>query len=185
MQIEFQHTHSHFTILILSIPKDKHLLSPSRQSLYFKNFLSNYLSKNLNAQIYYLSSGKPMIHCNSYKSISISHTQQFLAIQLHKEEIAGIDIETQRTSLIKIQSKFLNNKEIKWANNDLFNLSVLWTAKEALYKIIGTSGISLKEHIFVDASNYPNITGTILYQHQTHPFLLYSQKYKDLTLTYV
>lgn len=159
-----------------------------QSSLNYRDFLQKELktiTQDINAELYFNDNGKPFIQSAHFQSISISHTLNYLAIQLHKENIAGIDIETQRPALIKVQKKFLNDDEIHWAHNDLFNLCVLWTAKEALFKVFGTENISLKSHISVNAQNYPYLIGNIRINGKLHSFTLHSQQCEHLTLTYV
>ncbi|GAB4457111.1 MAG: hypothetical protein OHK0036_20780 [Bacteroidia bacterium] len=143
------------------------------------------ITQDINAELFFNDNGKPFIRSAYFQSISISHTLNYLVIQLHKENIAGIDIETQRPALVKVQQKFLNNDEINWAHNDIFNLCVLWTAKEALFKVFGTENISLKNHISINLQNYPYLIGNIKMNGKSHSFVLYSQQYEHLTLTYV
>lgn len=154
----------------------------------YKNFLQKELKsicKEENVQLSYTDKGKPLIHSEKYKSISVSHTLNFLSVQLHKENYAGIDIETMRDSLIKVKSKFLEDKELMIANDDLNTLCLLWTCKEAMFKIYGEDGISLKHNIRIFEINLPYISADISYRNIKEKYTLYSQYIEPLMLTYV
>jgi phosphopantetheinyl transferase len=102
--------------------------------------------------LYYDEFGKP--HLNDGKHISISHSHEFSAIMLSDQNI-GIDLELQREKIIKIADKFASS-EFEFLNqNDLQEytrkLTVIWGAKEAIFKIRNEAGISFKDHIQVAA----------------------------------
>ncbi|WP_268848719.1 4'-phosphopantetheinyl transferase family protein [Flavobacterium aestivum] len=102
--------------------------------------------------LYYDEFGKPHLHDG--KHISITHSHQFSAIIL-SDKVVGIDIELQREKIIRIADKFADtefsylipNKKIEYIRK----LTVIWGAKEAIFKIRNEKGISFKDHIKVNA----------------------------------
>jgi len=176
-----------FIVSVWEFPHTFNTLSNSQKSELYRKFLKNELVKitsNTDVELYY-EYNKPYIKDRIYKGISISHTKNFLAVQLHKQNIAGIDIETARHQLLKIQHKFLTEQEINKAANDTDVLCCFWTAKEASFKIFGTESISLKNNINIDIGEYPYLQSNIILRGQIHQFILYSQKHNELTITYV
>jgi 4'-phosphopantetheinyl transferase len=100
--------------------------------------------------LYYDEFGKPHLH--NGKHISISHSHQFSTIIISSEAV-GIDIELQREKIIRIADKFVNEKELielQKLNKQVYikKLTVIWGAKEAIFKIRNEKGISFKDHIF-------------------------------------
>jgi phosphopantetheinyl transferase len=95
--------------------------------------------------------GKP--HLNGDKHISITHSHEFSAIIISNETV-GIDIELQRKKIIRIADKFCNSEfQFLEPNNEeeyIQKLTVIWGAKEAIFKIRNEKGISFKNHIFVN-----------------------------------
>jgi phosphopantetheinyl transferase len=96
--------------------------------------------------------GKP--HLKDGKHISITHSYQFSAIII-SDQTVGIDIELQREKIIKIASKF-NDDDYHFLKPDkkeeyIRKLTVIWGAKESIFKIRNERGISFKEHIKVHA----------------------------------
>jgi 4'-phosphopantetheinyl transferase len=102
--------------------------------------------------LYYDEFGKP--HLKDGKHISITHSYQFSAI-IVSDQTVGIDIELQREKIIKIASKF-NDDDNRFLKVDkkedyIRKLTVIWGAKESVFKIRNERGISFKEHIKVRA----------------------------------
>lgn len=99
--------------------------------------------------LYYDEFGKPHLH--GEKHISITHSHHFSAIII-SDETVGIDIELQRDKIIRIADKFCDS-ELQFLNPNseeyIRKLTVIWGAKEAIFKIRNEKGISFKDHIFV------------------------------------
>lgn len=81
--------------------------------------------------------------------ISISHSRDYVALATHPRMRIGVDIEQPRVQLERVRSKFVAEEE---AYDSLDELLHAWTAKEAVYKAAGQSGLSLTE-IVVDIKN--------------------------------
>ena len=99
--------------------------------------------------LYYDENGKP--HLNDDKHISITHSFIFSAIIIGSGEV-GIDIEKQREKIIPISHKFTPKKEYKTitdTNTLIRKLTIVWGAKESLYKIYATKGLSFLNHIYI------------------------------------
>ena len=87
----------------------------------------------------------------------------------------GIDIEMQRDKIVKIAHKFTPIEEYKSiANHDALvsKLTIVWGAKESLYKIYGKKKLRFLENIYIeDFSFETNVTtGKILYEGQTSEY---------------
>jgi phosphopantetheinyl transferase (holo-ACP synthase) len=105
-------------------------------------------------ELYYDEKGKPHLlpkkgHSKPLK-ISISHSYEFSTIILSSKKV-GIDVELQRSKIIKIASKFCKSEFdfLETNNNEDYikKLTMIWGAKESVYKIMNIEGISFKNHI--------------------------------------
>ncbi len=95
--------------------------------------------------------GKPHLTLkNAY--ISISHSFPLSIGILNLDEPTGIDIELPQPKIDRIKHKFLNQHELQYAEN-LFDVSIIWSAKETLYKIHGRKSVDFKKHLFVNLSD--------------------------------
>ena len=102
--------------------------------------------------LHYDEFGKPYFDCHNY--ISITHSHHFAAIII-SEETVGIDMELQREKILRIADKFVDT-ETSYLNTQntpdyIKELTVIWGAKEAIFKIRNEKGISFKDHIRVNA----------------------------------
>jgi 4'-phosphopantetheinyl transferase len=102
--------------------------------------------------LFYDQTGKPYL--KDKKHISISHSDQFATLVLSNTEV-GVDIEKKYEKIIRIASKFVHHTELLYLKeeNNIENIQLLtaiWSAKEAVFKIINQKGISFKNHIHVN-----------------------------------
>ncbi|PJB13998.1 MAG: hypothetical protein CO118_10890 [Flavobacteriales bacterium CG_4_9_14_3_um_filter_32_8] len=100
-----------------------------------------------NVTIIYDDFGKPHLDNNWF--ISISHSNEFVAISLNKEKSCGIDIEKISNKVERIKHKFLNPSDLKTVTS-LSDLTIYWAAKEALYKYYGQKEVLFIEHLFIE-----------------------------------
>ncbi|MDX2361693.1 MAG: hypothetical protein QNK23_12870 [Crocinitomicaceae bacterium] len=79
--------------------------------------------------------GAPILKEFPEINISISHSGEFIAVQWSKSIQIGLDIQKPRDGLYKGRYYFVNETEesIFELNND--QLLIIWSAKEALYKL--------------------------------------------------
>ena len=131
---------------------DNNLLKAKKNELVREQFLAVRKTLQLEDPSYkirYDELGRPSI--NSDLNISISHSNFMAAIVLSDHNKAGIDIELKESKIINIQNKFLNEFE-KRENDYQSNvdyLTMIWTAKESIYKALGIKGISFSDDIII------------------------------------
>lgn len=130
-------------------------LNSMKSDLHQKGFLSiRHLLKEVgltDADLQYDEFGKP--HLDKGRFISITHSFTFTAIIFSYETEVGIDIEKQREKILKIAHKFTPFEEYKTiANVDalISKLTIVWGAKESLYKIYGKKKLLFLHHIYIE-----------------------------------
>jgi len=117
-------------------------------------------------QIAYRKNKRPYLSEYPEFEISISHSKTLAAIAISKEFHVGIDIETIDLRLLKIANKFLSVSELlslKALSSTIEQirfLTIVWTAKESLYKITGPH-IDYKNDITVEKFSL-NQSGTLI-----------------------
>ncbi|WP_430614972.1 4'-phosphopantetheinyl transferase family protein [Flavobacterium sp. JP2137] len=104
--------------------------------------------------------GKPSL--SDGKHISITHSFSYSGIVISTKNV-GIDIEMQREKIIRIADKFTNEKEqaLLAVPLDLKvkQLTVIWGAKEAMYKMCNSRSLSFKDHMNVEAFDLNGTSG--------------------------
>jgi 4'-phosphopantetheinyl transferase len=82
--------------------------------------------------------------------LSLTHCTTHAAVVLHPTQPVGIDLEPLREQLRRVVPRVLTAPELDHAAGDLHRLGVYWCAKEALYKLHGRGGITLRHHLFIE-----------------------------------
>ena len=100
---------------------------------------------------------KPYLPYEQYH-FSISHCGTYAAAIVSKTERVGIDIEIPSAKIEKISHKFLNDPERNFLASltDYSSaevLTVMWSAKEAVYKWWGWGSVDFSNHILLQPFN--------------------------------
>ena len=105
----------------------------------------------------YNTKGKPFL--NKQKGISISHSNEILAICISNENDFGIDIQYKTDKIFKIKNKFLSKNETKFLDkkDDIESLIKLWSAKESIFKALGKEGVSFSNDLEIDSIKYKDL----------------------------
>lgn len=95
------------------------------------------------------AAGKPYL-VGAMGCVSISHTKGLVALLLSDEE-AGVDVERCDRDALRMSRRFMNDDEVALLAGEQPSLVALivWTVKEALFKIVGDVGGTFKDNITV------------------------------------
>lgn len=172
-------------------PKCQSRIEGMKSELHQRGFLS--VRKLLNEagytdfDLYYDEFGKPHLHDGRH--ISITHSYEFSSIII-SDETVGIDIELQREKIIRIADKFCD-AEFQYLNREkteeyVKKLTVIWGAKEAIFKIRNEKGISFKDHIQVKPFEIgeKETKATLEIGNQKQEFSIYFEEFEGFTLVY-
>ena len=166
---------------------DSNLMKTKKNELVREQFLAVRKTLQLEDPSYkirYDESGKPFI--NSDLNISISHSKCMVAIVFSEHNKAGIDIEHKENKIVNIQNKFLNDSE-KLENEYQSNvdyLTMIWTAKESIYKALGIKGISFSDNIIIKNINKNKGHGYYVNGKEKYKFDLIFFSIEDYILCY-
>ena len=166
---------------------DSNLIKAKKNELVREQFLAVRKTLQLEDPSYkirYDESGKPFI--NSDLNISISHSKFMAAIVFSENNKAGIDIEHKENKIINIQNKFLNDSE-KLENEYQSNvdyLTMIWTAKESIYKALGIKGVSFSDNIIIKNINKNKSHGYYINGKEKYKFDLIFFSIEDYILCY-
>jgi phosphopantetheinyl transferase len=176
---------------VLLTEKSQARLNSMKSELHQRGFLSvRHLLKEVgycDADLFYDHYGKP--HLKDGKHISITHSHTFSGIIISDEVPVGIDIEKQRDKILKIAHKFTPIEEYKTiANHEALirKLTIVWGAKESLYKIYGKKSLLFLHHIFIEDFNFINkkTMGSIRYEGQTASYGVHFLEFEGFTCVY-
>lgn len=171
--------------------RSKERLDSMKSDLHKRGFISvRHLLKEAgytDHDLIYDAFGKP--HLKDGKHISITHSFTFSGIIIADDVAVGIDIEKQRDKILKIASKFTPIQEYKTiANHDalISKLTIVWGAKESLYKIYGKKKLLFLHHIYVDDFKFDDhkTTGEIRYQGEVDAYTIQFLEFEGFTCVF-
>ena len=166
-------------------------LDSMKSELHQRGFLSvRHLLKEAgysDTDLIYDEHGKP--HLKDGKHISITHSFTFSGIIISEDTPAGIDIEKQREKILKIAPKFTPFEEYKTiANVDalISKLTIVWGAKESLYKIYGKKKLLFLHHIYIEDFKFADekTTGEIRYDGVINSYNIHFIEFEGFTCVY-
>jgi len=112
-------------------------------------------------EICYDELGAPFVEGSGF--ISISHCKELVGIALNNEHKVGLDLETPRINIHSLQHKFLSKEELETFDiSDQLEVTKIWSAKEALYKLAGRKKIIFKEELLLSKQDNGNWQGQIV-----------------------
>lgn len=114
----------------------------------------------------YHPNGAPYL-ANNPLNISISHTGHYALVAIHPTDKVGIDIERIGDKVGRVRHKFLSREELDAidARSEKIHLTILWAAKEAMYKVMDVETVEFTEQIRIEPFT-PYMDGEII-AHET------------------
>ncbi|WP_378179438.1 4'-phosphopantetheinyl transferase family protein [Aquimarina sp. SS2-1] len=136
--------------------------------------------------LYYDDFGKP--HLKDGKQVSITHSYEYAGVVI-SDKLVGIDIEKQRDKILRIAHKFVASEQKfvdQHQEEKVRVLTVIWGAKESLYKLYGTAGLSFEQHIHIMPFdlNMPFTAGSIHHQEKVSHYDITFLEFEGFTCVY-
>jgi 4'-phosphopantetheinyl transferase len=102
-------------------------------------------------EVCYTQSGKPFPKNGTFH-LSISHSANYIAVFTHPTREVGVDIELNTQKIDAVYKRFLSEKEQGYLYDplDRRKIQIAWSAKEALYKIIGHEAVDFSNELEVE-----------------------------------
>lgn len=101
------------------------------------------------------NSGAPYLASDDGKDlpqISISHCRGMVAIAYSKDAV-GVDVEQIEERVMRIRERVQNADELRHTGNSVVLNTILWTAKEALFKLIPEEGVDFAKDLHIHLDN--------------------------------
>jgi len=155
----------------------------SRQAhwLSYRLAIRELLGDDCPCDFFYDEHGK-LHFANLNYSLSVTHSGLYSGVIISKKHYVGIDIEKLAERINILAHKFLNEEELirlPEENQHKF-LTVIWSAKEALYKLYGKSEVQM-EHMTIEPFEMGTdglIVGKLVLEHFQKEYQL-SYHYSD------
>lgn len=133
----------------------------SRQAhwLSYRLAIRSLLGDPIDLEFYYDEFGKLHFKNHDY-NLSVTHSGEYSAVLLNSDHNVGIDIERVSERINNILLKFLSVDELLHVDeNNPQLLTLLWSAKEALYKLYGKGDLVFDKNILLDPIDMVKTSG--------------------------
>lgn len=119
--------------------------------LWSRTALSKALSSTDLKQLYYRDK-KPFIEKGN---VSLSHCSEGVAAVYSANLEVGIDIETKRSQVLRIATKFTTKEETALiSTNEADALQCVWGIKESLFKLYGYGDVDFQKHLTITSFHW-------------------------------
>lgn len=144
---------------------DNHLqtdkLLPNNAHWLASRALISQIFKGKNYTLFKDAVNKPYLKVNGKLwFLSITHSANYAAIAFSEKHHIGIDLERIDERVNRVAKKFINEVEGSYAHTTLHK-TIIWSAKESLYKLHGQREVDFKQHLFIYPFGVVEPTGVI------------------------
>jgi phosphopantetheinyl transferase len=145
-----------------NVPQHRDVTHPHKRLQHLAGrFLLQYLYPDFPYELIQIAdTRKPYLPGEQYH-FSISHCGDYAAAIVSRNLRVGVDIEIPVDKIMRVRDKFLSPDEVAvFGDQDIDQLTMCWSAKEAVFKWFGEGGIDFREHIHLrkDANNSDSIS---------------------------
>ncbi len=172
---------------------DKYLKSINIESRKMASIAARMLIKQMLAHwkepyrgLFKNENGEPGLEDCDFK-VSLSHSGDYAMAIINKDKKVGIDIELIKEKILRIAHRVFSANEIEMAGEDIEKLTLLWCAKEALYKMYGDKKLSFRDNIFINLlafNRVGEISGEIKFNEYQQIYKIHFEKFGDYIMAY-
>ena len=128
---------------------------------------------------------KPYLPDEQYH-FSISHCGDFAAAIVSRDLRVGIDIEIPSEKVERIKAKFLTEAEIsKFETQNSGLLTLLWSAKEAVFKWYAAGKVDFRQHIQIASIHLNDETIHCFFAKANQELTIYYRQFDQLAMAWV
>jgi phosphopantetheinyl transferase len=129
---------------------------------------------------------KPFLPGEQYH-FSISHCGDYAAAIVSRESRVGIDVELVRPLVGQLMSKFLSQEEknMLYRQTILEQSTMLWCAKESVFKWYGEGSVDFRQHIQIKKINEADQSIDCFFSKTGSDLTIRYQKFDQLYLAWV
>jgi 4'-phosphopantetheinyl transferase EntD len=179
------------------VPLQREITHPHKR---LQHLAGRYLLKYLfpdfpNEEILIADTRKPYLPNEQYH-FSISHCGNYAAALVSPDHRTGIDIEKPVEKIARVMHKFLHENDLMFLSESVLYhhsplqlLTVIWGAKEALFKWYSLGDIDFKEHMQLNGAivfNYDELRLPFVFKKTgSVPLTIYTRLFDELVLSWV
>jgi phosphopantetheinyl transferase len=133
-----------------NVPQHRDVTHPRKRLQHLAGrFLLQFLAPDFPYELIRIAETRKPFLPNELYHFSISHCGDYAAAIISKQKRVGIDVELVRPLVGQLVAKFLSDKEQHSLNRETIpeQSTLMWSAKETIFKWYGEGGIDFREHI--------------------------------------
>ena len=128
---------------------------------------------------------KPSLEVNGESCfISITHSFVYAAVVVSTKTPVSIDMERVDDRVIRVSRKFIRDDEQYDGDDIAQRYTLIWSAKETLYKLHGAKELDFKEHLRIGIASKTELIGEILKEGFEFTAIIQVVLMDDYILTY-
>lgn len=132
-------------------------------------------------QVMYTEIGAPFLSNEGF--ISVSHTIDLVGIACSDSFKVGLDLECVREKAARLSPRFVHVSEKNFFDTSSpFDMSLLWSLKETLYKLAGRKGVLFAEELLVERAK-DRFSGSIVQPDGIWRYELMMHGFRDKLIT--
>ncbi len=175
-----------------NVPQHRDVTHPHKRLQHLAGrFLLQYLSPSFPYELIQIADTRKPFLPNEEFHFSISHCGDYAAAIVSRNKRVGIDIEIPVEKITTIKHKFLTAKE-----HEIFNLiepgkdriplvTLLWSAKESVFKWYGNGGVDFRKEIQLQKLNEENETIDCFFSKNNSELTIHYRQFDHLVLAWV
>jgi phosphopantetheinyl transferase len=138
-----------------NVPMHRDVTHPHKRLQHLAGrFLLQYLFPDFPYELILIADTKKPYLKDEQFHFSISHCGDYAAAIVSKDKRVGVDIEIPVEKIHLLKNKFIGEKEMKqWEDKftikDTQFVTLIWSAKEAVFKWYGSGAVDFKKHIYL------------------------------------
>jgi phosphopantetheinyl transferase len=181
-----------------NVPQHRDVTHPHKRLQHLAGrFLLQYLFPDFPYELIQIADTRKPFLPNEQYHFSISHCGDYAAAIVSSKERVGVDIEEPVEKILRIQDKFLSGTEKqefgirnlpspdKIVAADYQLQTLLWSAKEAVFKWYGDGGVDFREHIRLFNRQWRDGTIDCYFAKNGSELVIHSREFDGLVLAWV
>ena len=181
-----------------NVPQHRDVTHPHKRLQHLAGrFLLQFLFPDFPYELIQIADTRKPYLPNEQYHFSISHCGDYAAAIVSSDKRVGVDIEIVTPKIEKIKDKFLNSEELttclpdrqvhdsRFSTNDHQLLTLLWSAKESVFKWFGDGGVDFRQHIQLKGQHERLETIDCLFTKNHQRLTIHYRSFEHLILAWV